>query len=148
MLKARGSTEMGRMAGVVPENVGLPLGQRHPALIERPAGREVKGLRSGDHNGLRREELGLDLVGEGERGRRDGNIGGQQRNGKKECPEEPHYYEVIARLTSTMGARSFLENKEIARILGETADLMEIAGDDGFRIRSHRTAPTAIEGIP
>jgi DNA polymerase (family X) len=41
-----------------------------------------------------------------------------------------------------------LENKEIARILAETADLMEIAGEDGFRIRSYRNGATAIEGHP
>ena len=43
---------------------------------------------------------------------------------------------------------SFLENKEIARVLGETADLMEIAGEDSFRIRSYRNGATAIEGNP
>src|SRR5438874_7498692 len=47
-----------------------------------------------------------------------------------------------------MGARSSLENKEIARILWETADLMEIAGEDGFRIRSYRNGATAIESYP
>ncbi len=41
-----------------------------------------------------------------------------------------------------------MENKEIARILWETADLMEIAGDDGFRIRSYRNGATAVEGFP
>lgn len=41
-----------------------------------------------------------------------------------------------------------MENKEIARILWETADLMEINGDDGFRIRSYRNGATAIEGFP
>jgi DNA polymerase (family X) len=41
-----------------------------------------------------------------------------------------------------------LENKEIARLLWETADLMEIAGEDGFRIRSYRNGATAIEGHP
>ena len=41
-----------------------------------------------------------------------------------------------------------LENKEIARILWETADLMEIAGEDAFRIRSYRNGATAIEGYP
>jgi DNA polymerase (family 10) len=41
-----------------------------------------------------------------------------------------------------------LENKEIARLLWETADLMEIAGDDGFRIRSYRNGATAVEGNP
>ncbi len=41
-----------------------------------------------------------------------------------------------------------LENREIARILWETADLMEIAGEDSFRIRSYRNGATAIEGYP
>src|SRR5262252_1077628 len=41
-----------------------------------------------------------------------------------------------------------MENKEIARILQETADLMEIAGEDSFRIRSYRNGATAIEGHP
>jgi DNA polymerase (family 10) len=41
-----------------------------------------------------------------------------------------------------------MENKEIARLLGETADLMEIAGEDSFRIRSYRNGATAIEGNP
>src|SRR5882672_557603 len=39
-----------------------------------------------------------------------------------------------------------MENKEIARCLNETADLMEIAGEDSFRIRSYRNGATAIEG--
>jgi len=41
-----------------------------------------------------------------------------------------------------------LENREFARILDETADLMEIAGEDGFRIRSYRNGASAIEGYP
>ncbi len=41
-----------------------------------------------------------------------------------------------------------MENKEIARLLWETADLMEIAADDGFRIRSYRNGATAVEGYP
>jgi DNA polymerase (family X) len=41
-----------------------------------------------------------------------------------------------------------MENKEIARVLWETADLMEIAGEDGFRIRSYRNGATAVEGYP
>ncbi|MDQ6699800.1 MAG: DNA polymerase/3'-5' exonuclease PolX [Acidobacteriota bacterium] len=44
--------------------------------------------------------------------------------------------------------KSDLDNKEIARILWETADLMEIAGDDSFRIRSYRNGATAVEGHP
>ena len=41
-----------------------------------------------------------------------------------------------------------VENKEIARLLWETADLMEIAAEDGFRIRSYRNGATAVEGYP
>jgi DNA polymerase (family 10) len=41
-----------------------------------------------------------------------------------------------------------VENKEIARILWETADLMEIAAEDSFRIRSYRNGATSIEGYP
>ena len=41
-----------------------------------------------------------------------------------------------------------LENREYSRILAETADLMEIAGEDSFRIRSYRNGAAAIEGYP
>jgi DNA polymerase (family 10) len=41
-----------------------------------------------------------------------------------------------------------MENREIARLLAETADLMEIAGEDSFRIRSYRNAASVIEGYP
>jgi len=41
-----------------------------------------------------------------------------------------------------------MENKEIARLLYETADLMEIAGEDGFRVRSYRNAGQAVETWP
>jgi DNA polymerase (family 10) len=41
-----------------------------------------------------------------------------------------------------------LENRDFARILYETGDLMEIAGEDGFRIRSYRNGASAIEGHP
>jgi len=41
-----------------------------------------------------------------------------------------------------------MENREFARVLAETADLMEIAGEDSFRIRSYRNAASAIEGYP
>jgi len=36
----------------------------------------------------------------------------------------------------------------MARCLYETADLMEIAGEDSFRIRSYRNGATAVEGHP
>ena len=41
-----------------------------------------------------------------------------------------------------------MDNKRIAAVLDETADLMEIAGMDGFRIRSYRNAAVAIENHP
>src|SRR5581483_2510438 len=44
--------------------------------------------------------------------------------------------------------QKLMENREIARLLWETADLMEIAGEDSFRIRSYRNAASVIEGYP
>jgi DNA polymerase (family X) len=41
-----------------------------------------------------------------------------------------------------------MENREIARLLSETADLMEIAAEDSFRIRSYRNAASVIESYP
>ncbi len=41
-----------------------------------------------------------------------------------------------------------MENREIARLLAETADLMEIAAEDPFRIRSYRNGAAAIENLP
>jgi len=41
-----------------------------------------------------------------------------------------------------------MENREIARLLAETGDLMEIADEDSFRIRSYRNAASAIESYP
>src|SRR5437667_2756065 len=41
-----------------------------------------------------------------------------------------------------------MDNKSIAGILYETADLLEIDGQDSFRIRSYRNAAEAIEGLP
>ena len=41
-----------------------------------------------------------------------------------------------------------MENAEIARLFAETADLMEIAAEDGFRIRSYRNAASVILGYP
>src|SRR5579885_1363026 len=41
-----------------------------------------------------------------------------------------------------------MENRAIARMLYETADLMEVAGEDSFRIRSYRNAAGAIESHP
>lgn len=40
-----------------------------------------------------------------------------------------------------------MENRNIAAIFYETADLMEIRGDDPFRIRSYRRAAEAVEGL-
>src|SRR3954471_10709830 len=41
-----------------------------------------------------------------------------------------------------------MDNKAIAGILYETADLLEVNGQDSFRIRSYRNAAEAIEGLP
>ncbi|HEX6905513.1 MAG TPA: DNA polymerase/3'-5' exonuclease PolX [Terriglobales bacterium] len=41
-----------------------------------------------------------------------------------------------------------MDNKAIAGVLYETADLLEIDGQDSFRIRSYRNAAEAIEGLP
>jgi len=41
-----------------------------------------------------------------------------------------------------------MENREIARLLAETADLMEIGAEDGFRIRSYRNGASVIESYP
>ena len=41
-----------------------------------------------------------------------------------------------------------MENRDIARLLAETADLMEIAAEDPFRIRSYRNGASAIESFP
>ncbi len=41
-----------------------------------------------------------------------------------------------------------MENSQVARLLNETADLMEIAAEDPFRIRSYRNAAAAIDGYP
>ena len=41
-----------------------------------------------------------------------------------------------------------MENRELANLLAETADLMEIADEDSFRIRSYRNAASVIEGFP
>lgn len=41
-----------------------------------------------------------------------------------------------------------MENKQIAQLLHETADLMEVAGEDGFRIRSYRNAAAVIASYP
>src|SRR5580658_2281196 len=41
-----------------------------------------------------------------------------------------------------------MDNRAIARLLWETADLMEIAEEDSFRIRSYRNAAGVIESHP
>ena len=38
-----------------------------------------------------------------------------------------------------------MDNRSIAQLLGETADLLEIAAGDPFRIRSYRRAAEAVE---
>lgn len=50
--------------------------------------------------------------------------------------------------SSYNSAGKTVDNKAIATIFYETADLMEINGDDSFRIRSYRRAAETIEGLP
>ncbi len=38
-----------------------------------------------------------------------------------------------------------MDNQTMARMLAETADLLEISGGDSFRIRSYRNAAEAVE---
>src|SRR5258708_3255793 len=40
-----------------------------------------------------------------------------------------------------------MDNKTIATLFYEAADLMEVRGDDSFRIRSYRNAAEALEGL-
>jgi len=41
-----------------------------------------------------------------------------------------------------------MDNRSIANVLYETADLMEVDGQDSFRVRSYRNAAEALEQIP
>ena len=41
-----------------------------------------------------------------------------------------------------------MDNKAIAGLLYETADLLEIDAQDSFRVRSYRNAAEAIEAMP
>ncbi|MBI1740909.1 MAG: DNA polymerase III, partial [Candidatus Koribacter versatilis] len=41
-----------------------------------------------------------------------------------------------------------MDNKAIAEVLYQTADLLEIDGQDSFRVRSYRNAAQAIEALP
>ena len=41
-----------------------------------------------------------------------------------------------------------MDNKAITTLLYETADLLEIDGQDSFRVRSYRNAAEAIEALP
>lgn len=43
---------------------------------------------------------------------------------------------------------SVVDNRTIANIFYETADLMEVRGDDPFRVRSYRRAAEAVESLP
>lgn len=58
----------------------------------------------------------------------------------------------LPRLSTGLGLgddkSNMLDNARIASLLSETADLMEIAQEDGFRIRSYRNAAAVIESHP
>ncbi len=61
-------------------------------------------------------------------------------------PAEPQRISFL-HVTIPLGC-SCVDNKAIANVFYETADLMEINGDDSFRIRSYRRAAEVIEGLP
>lgn len=48
----------------------------------------------------------------------------------------------------TSGARAGVENAEVARILREVADLLEIEAANAFRVRAYRSAARTIEELP
>src|SRR5258708_8485933 len=41
-----------------------------------------------------------------------------------------------------------MDNKTVARIFNETADLMQVRAEDSFRIRSYQRAAEALESLP
>lgn len=41
-----------------------------------------------------------------------------------------------------------VHNKEISRLLNETADLLDIKGSNEFRVRAYRNAARTVEGLP
>jgi DNA polymerase (family 10) len=55
---------------------------------------------------------------------------------------------AIAPRYNRFGPVPSMDNKAIATLLYETADLLEIDGQDSFRIRSYRNAAEAIEALP
>ena len=54
------------------------------------------------------------------------------------APAQPGSYNSLAPM----------DNRSIANVLYETADLMEVDGQDSFRVRSYRNAAEALEQIP
>ena len=48
----------------------------------------------------------------------------------------------------TIGAGQIMKNQEVARIFNAIADILEIKGENPFRIRAYRRAAQNIEGIP
>ena len=79
-----------------------------------------------------------------------------RRQSKNSGAEAPIEQTVSARLEALPRPRNFdtihgiiiaMDNKEIARILYETAELMDVSGEDSFRIRSYRNAVQAIDNV-
>ena len=63
---------------------------------------------------------------------------------------EPEKADTAARAAAApqVPEQTRLDNKSVAGVFYEIADLMEINGDDSFRIRSYRRAAEAIEALP
>jgi DNA polymerase (family 10) len=70
----------------------------------------------------------------------------QHAQGQRE-PRAAHGEPGQALPPAASGVRLW-DNKSIATIFHETADLMEIAGEDAFRVRSYRRAAETIETLP
>jgi DNA polymerase (family X) len=71
--------------------------------------------------------------------------GGPGNSGPLPPPSAPlsSYPTLIA--DTVPGATDPMDNVTMSRLLSETADLMEISGADGFRVRSYRNAADAIQ---
>ncbi len=68
-------------------------------------------------------------------------------NAGEELIESFAAHDILDHVTISLGCFC-VDNKTIAHVFYETADLMEVNGDDSFRIRSYRRAAEAVEGLP
>src|SRR5262245_39190322 len=62
---------------------------------------------------------------------------------KRSPPEEPR-----SSSTRSSSTGCCVDNRAIAQVLGEISDLLEIKGDNGFKIRAYRSASETIAAYP